>query len=289
MKELPKLPDLPSLDEFDEKPAKESSPSLSLPELPDLPPLDDSQEFEDGFEEHEEITDEAIEEDFVQVEDDFEEDFEEDFEDYYDHYDEQLLSFLPPVNVDEVDLSDEDIDELEKQIDDENPNGKELDDEAVKEFFVNLKNKIFKPKSKSAKQTSKSKLSISKVLKPLLGLIPLIAIIFGAIFILGRGFTTLDELTIEAKQDETSIILSDFVSDEEALNVKITNDSDSSIELFLDLKLVEQSLNPFNSNEVECMSDFIGLEVNEESTLSFNCKVNPNAKYKAKVDITNTY
>lgn len=289
--ELPDMPGLPSLDELEIQSSDDLSEMPDIDELPEMPALDElGDDYETETSDSEEEYEEEIDEEYEDEE--YEEDFdEEDFGEYEEDYegDGELLSFLPPADVDEVPVpeeveeelqeieEDEEVEETEPQKKRDERDSNELDEEKVKEFFNNIKNKITggKSKGKSTKINKGKKRIPSQVLGLIITIAIILVMIGGFLAFRDSQYKPLNEITHELKSDRNHVELYDFKQKGDILIAKAKNLGDMSAELFIDLTIEEQGPNPIKSGkEITCSSEIVGISVDDVSDISFKCSEN---------------
>lgn len=261
-------------------------------------------ETEEDFEDFVEINEDFVKtnEDFVEINEDDSE-FEEDFEDFvetneddseFDEFEDDF-GFLPTVDFEE-ELEDilpgVNFEENEPQKDEKkkanklkkNKGFKELDDESVKEFFINLKNKLFKKKEKGERDKSKKpkikrqkpkqdkpekqmpKINIKNLfkLKSLMYIIIIVVSIGFILFLFNTfimSYKQLEEMSIDIKENESIVHFENFsYNDDNTITFKATNKGDMSTDFFIDVVIKTKGSNPFKGEEFLCKSDIIALE-----------------------------
>lgn len=260
-------------------------------------------DFEDGGEDDEDFVDLNEEDDLDDEE--FDEDDEEDLEENF--------SFLPTVNLEDED--EEEYEEYEESSDEEDSNDskdnegfKELDDESVKEFFNNLKSKILgmikknKDKDEPVEKSSPSgkinkKPSIKKVVPSIKKVVngknltyllisaAVIAIIVFLFSLIGSRYKPLSELSAEASEENTEIILQDFRKDDELVRFDVINQGDMSADFFMEAEFTE-STGLFSSESYSCRSDIIALETHGQVEEFLRCEnFDGNSEYKVDIEI----
>lgn len=332
------LPSLPSLNDIEDE-SLNSEDDLNTDNFRELDNLEEDQEdfedlSEDSIDDEEEFESFKIEENFEDFEDqeDFEDlsednieedDFEE-FEDFTDKEnvednDEDEFNFLPNVLEDEPESIDTEtpikrFDKADTKIDKnkDKDKHKELDDEAIKNFFINLKNKIIKPKNKdnsknnkdNSEKKSKGKLKkakSAKIKKPggnsekikkivIIAVTVLITIGVG-LFILskiGSGSKPLTEISYENEGEEVIVLTDNIQRTENGVEITLENQGDISTKFLLDIYFSsKESL--FKKNEFTCKSDIIFLEAGGTIKETLKCENFIYAeKYKIDVNFAET-
>lgn len=262
-------------------------------ELNSASPGETEEEFEEDFE------------DFVEVDEELEDDseVEEDFEDFvgineddseFDEFEDDF-SFLPTVDFEEefedilpgVNFEENEPQKAKKNKDNKlkkNKDFKELDDESVKEFFISLKNKLFKKKEKGGRDKSKKpkikrqkpkqdkpekqmpKINIKNLFKPK-SLIYIITVVVSVGFILFlfntfiMSYKPLEEMSIDIKEKESIVHFENFsYNDDNTITFKATNKGDMSTDFIIDVVIKAKGSSPFKGEEFLCKSDIIALE-----------------------------
>lgn len=293
--------------------------------LPGLPSIDDNLDFEDSDFEDINYNNESDLNDFIIEDNDDEEiDYDEnedgDFEDIDEGDLEGDFGFLPNVIEDYENEPNISINKTSKiktssEIDkgprkNETGKHKELDDEAIKQFFINIKNKVFKksgiiPKNKKEskiKDTSKEN-DIKKESKQKnnkgkdLGKIKQLAITITILLIVAiSGFLLLNklspdnkeltELSYEIKDEETIVLLNNFEVSETDIKVSLENQGDLLIRFFMDIELSTKT-SLFKKSKFICQSDIIFLDVGEEAQETLKCMdLLESDKYSINVNFT---
>lgn len=293
--------------------------------LPGLPIIDDNLDFEDSDFEDINYNNESDLNDFIIEDNDDEEiDYDEnedgDFEDIDEGDLEGDFGFLPNVIEDYENESEISINKTSKiksssEVDkgprkNEAGKHKELDDEAIKQFFINIRNKVFKksgiiPKNKKEpkkRDTSKEN-DIKKESKPKnnkgkdLGKRKQLAIIIAILLIVAiAGFLLLNKLSpgnkeltklfYEIKGEETIVLLNDFEVSETDIKVSLENQGDLLIRFFMDIELSTKT-SLFKKSKFICQSDIIFLDVGEEVQETLKCMdLLESDKYSINVNFT---
>lgn len=239
-----------------------------LPKLPDLPNFEEVGES-DEFVPSDEI---EFEEDLEYDDTEYEEDFG-DYEDYEDDYegDEELLSFLPPADVEEVPIPEEDLDEFDQHMDDFS---NEIDEEGVKNFFKGLSSKFSrKPKhNKSNKIKKKSKKGPIVV-----SVITLLIIVLAGAFAfikLSSQYAHLNDVELEVTSDNNHVELYDFRIENDILNARVKNIGDMSAEFVIDLNVTTRGKLPIDDETFLCTSEIVVLDLDGTDNVSFTCMKN---------------
>lgn len=313
---MSKLPQLPSLDDLDEKKESQGNELPEIPDLPDLPSLDgldlpeidgefevveqeDANEVDDFEEEYEEQIEEEYEEDEIEEYEDEENFDEENFEEYEEDYegDGELLSFLPPADVDEVPVPEEveeefeeynDSEEQEIQSESEPSDSNEIDEEKIKEFFTNLKNKIFKGSNESKTKIHKGKKEIpSDKLGIGITILVIIGMVIGLIVFSKSFYKPITSLNKEVSSDSNKIEVSTISYEDDILITKVKNIGDMSAEFTMDLELATQGKIPFISGDsVTCQSGIVVLDLDEEQEVTLTCEhIIPDKDVRVSIDI----
>ena len=293
------LPDLPSMVDDDYEESLDTLEDVNKEFEDEEDNFEDFSELEEEFESESELnsaslgeTEEEAEEDledFVEADEELENDSEfDEFEDDFgflptvDFEEEEFEDILPGVNFEE---------EEPKKAGKKKPNKpkkskgfKELDDESAKEFFINLKNKLFKKKEKGERNKSKkpkikrqkpkqdkpekqmSKINIKNLFK-LKNLIYIIIVIVSIGFILFlfnafiMSYKPLEEMSIDIKENESIVHFENFsYNDDNTITFKAVNKGDMSTDFFIDVVIKAKGSNPFKGEEFLCKSDIIALE-----------------------------
>lgn len=274
---------------------------LELPGLPDLAELMDeevsdniemeSQNDDEDFEDAKELEseEEYINENFPETNDFPEEDLEGEDDLDLNHEDDLDFSqnLLPEVNKDnnEEDSSviindniNDKLDETKKNKPKKNKSKefREIDDEAIKEFFTNVKNKLFKPNEKKSKKIKKE---TSKPIGKILGLLKIagililiLGIIFGIIsFILRAPTSSIENISYEVKEGNTLILLNNLEKHEDGIELFIKNQGPTSTSFFMDIEFnVKESM--LKKESFICQSDIIFLEIDKEIKETMRCE-----------------
>lgn len=215
---------------------------------------------------------------------------QEDEEDYKRFEKEQLeedisgegYSFLPIVNEDALDKSE--IEDLLPNFTVKKPESKEeekgfreLDDEAIKSLFVNLKNKLFrkgsKPKKTSPQQEktpsrkgfNKSSLKYAAII--------LILFVIGA-FGLARyesTYSPLSEAVQIVEQGDTSLEISNYTYNGNTVELTIANKGDISANFIMDVTFKAKTKIPLIGSKFSCQSDIIAIETDGQVQEILNC------------------
>lgn len=335
--EVAKLPQfsLPSLDDEDlqfqndeylsSKETENNDEDQSLPNIeidddfrdPDLEDLEEDFEeafYEEGFSkidtdeedynssDEEDNLDNLLEETLKKVE---QKESEEESEEQYN-----FLPIVVPEEDDEDDLEELSQPEPENsksiKTNKSNQKGfKELDDEGVKEFFDNLKSKIFRkgksapkiknkskdlakqPKTKSPKKKLNAKSLLNKTI--IIYLLIILLITGGIIFAITKyneSFNSLDKISINIESDDTLVELNEFNLVEGKINFTIKNNADISNDFLLNIEFKEKSLIPFMGKKFQCVSDIIALEPDMSTNQYLTCnEFEDGSKYKTNVDL----
>lgn len=263
-----------------------------------IPAYNDDEDLE-GLDDYSE---EGIYEGFEPADDEFD-DGDDDYLDEPEELEEQF-SFLPGIGESEQYIEEEPVrdDQVNKKSDGYN----ELDDEKVKEFFSNIKNKLLgkksagKPKdTKIPKKPKKTKIKGSKNPKKkskfdfkgagikLIVILVFLGILIAALLFSQRGFNNLGEHTIEIDSSEDiSMIVNEVSSSDDKIEFKATNNADISSNIVLNMKFTEKSKIPFMGKTIQCSSDIISLEPGSSLTEGADCVgLNQDNKYKLSIDV----
>lgn len=236
-----------------------------------------------------------------------EEYFEDDEEDFEDDF-----SFLPTVNLDDEDDYD---DESEEEITEEDflyeeeyeeNDDREIDEEALKNFFGNIKSKISglfsKSKDKAPKELEKSevnkdsyndkkKISINKkyVIYPVIA-IAIVGVLFFVVSMFGNSYSNINEVNFSAENEEAEILVefSEFSYDDssELISYTVYNKGEISADFFFEMEMKEKKLIPFTGSTIECESDIIALEPDGSSLETIKCnEFDIGSKYKVNVEL----
>lgn len=227
--------------------------------------------------------------DFEDVEEDSEDNSEKGFED----------NLLPEVNTGK---------KSNKKAKPNKKDFKEFDDEAVKQFFIDLKNKLFgeqnknkKPqKTKKSQKTNKTKNNnkpkskkIKKDNKPfnlkILIYIAISIITIGFILFLFNAiilsYKPLNELSKEIKEENNNIYLENFAyKDKNTIKFKAKNLKDISTDFVIDAVVKAKNPNSLKKEKFICQSDIIALESLGEVEEILKCE-NFEKDLKYKIDI----
>lgn len=311
---LPKLPELPPLEEEQKKRTTPTKRSGGLPSLPSLEDVFAREEYteegavsDSGPLYDEEEYSEDTSEDFAKVETDEEGiDFEDnqDFdstinneqaqedEEYYEKFEKEQLegedisgegySFLPIVNEDALDKSE--IESLlpgftakKPEAKDEEKGFRELDDEAIKSFFVNLKNKLFKKGSKpnktnpqqektpSRKGFNKSSLKYAAII--------LVLFVIGALGLARyeSTYSPLSEAVQIVEQGDTNLEISNYTYKGDTVELTIANKGDISANFIMDVTFKAKTKIPLIGSKFSCQSDIIAIETDGQVQEILNC------------------
>lgn len=272
--------------------------------------FEDREESPEGFDEEfslEDDNEEDTDDDGGFVIEDEEEEEEEEFEELElppEAY--EAFSVLPNVMPEEdeedlgFELMTEEVEEekrelekpkLKKEKKPKNSKGfKEMDDETVKEFFLDIKDKILgiipSVGRKQKKQPSKPKQKIrkpkSKLRSIISGVIVLVLIaVLVLTFVSSLGFKTLEESVITTKADELSLEFSEFRESEGKLVFTAKNKADISADFIINVSVKTKSLIPFMGEEMKGVSDIIALEPDMSGEYFVNLEdLNMESKYK---------
>ena len=232
-----------------------------------------------------------------------------------------LLAGMPMDEEFEDEIEEELIEEFEDEVKREPSRGNNDSsaDEKAREFFSNLKNKIFKkkernsprgvkprreenPKVKKPKENKpKKKRNISfnsiknlnKKQKVIAGSASSLVVMLILFFIISSSsYTELSKSKSEIKykdketEEEISFEIYDLKPSEKNLEVSLKNTGELASNVSFKLFMFEKSINPLGGKKVECESDIINLDGVKE-TLSCDSNVNPNKKYKIKSEVEN--
>lgn len=172
---------------------------------------------------------------------------------------------------------------------------KEMDDESVKEFFLDIKDKMLgiipSVGRKQKKQPSKPKQKIRKPkskLRSIVSGVIMLALIagLGLTFVSNLGFKTLAESVITTKADELSLEFSEFRESEGKLVFTAKNKADISADFIINASVKTKSLIPFMGKEMKGVSDIIALEPDMSGEYFVNLEgLNMESKYKIDFDI----
>ena len=284
--------------------------------------FEDLSELEEEFENESELnsvglgeTGEETEEDFegfVEADEELEDDSESDeFKDDFGFlptvdFEEEFEDILPGVNFEEDEPKKAEKKKANKLK--KNKGFKELDDESAKEFFINLKNKLFKKKEKGGRDKSKkpkikkqkpkqdkpekqmSKINIKNLFK-LKNLIYIIIVVVSIGFILFlfntfiMSYKPLEEMSIDVKESESIVHFENFsYNDDNTITFKAVNKGDMSTDFFIDVVIKAKGSNPFKGEEFICKSDIIALESAGQVEELLKCD-NFEEDLKYKIDI----
>jgi len=285
--------------------------------------FEDLSELEEEFENESELnsaglgeTGEETEEDFegfVEADEELEDDSESDeFKDDFGFlptvdFEEEFEDILPGVNFEEDEPKKAEKKKANKLK--KNKGFKELDDESAKEFFINLKNKLFKKKEKGERNKSKkpkikrqkpkqdkpekqmSKINIKNLFK-LKNLIYIIIVVVSIGFILFlfntfiMSYKPLEEMSIDVKENESIVHFENFsYNDDNTITFKAVNKGDMSTDFFIDVVIKAKESNPFKGEEFICKSDIIALESGGEVEELLKCdSFNKDLKYKIDIE-----
>lgn len=311
---LPKLPELPPLEEEQKKRTTPTKRSGGLPSLPSLEDVFAREEYteegavsDSGPLYDEEEYSEDTSEDFAKVETDEEGiDFEDnqDFdstinneqaqedEEYYEKFEKEQLegedisgegySFLPIVNEDALDKSEienllPDFTAKKPEAKDEEKGFRELDDEAIKSFFVNLKNKLFKKGSKpnktnpqqektpSRKGFNKSSLKYAAII--------LVLFVIGALGLARyeSTYSPLSEAVQIVEQGDTNLEISNYTYKGDTVELTIANKGDISANFIMDVTFKAKTKIPLIGSKFSCQSDIIAIETDGQVQEILNC------------------
>lgn len=282
--------------------------------------FEDFSELEEEFESESELnsaslgeTEEEAEEDledFVEADEELEDDWEfDEFEDdfgFLPTVEEEFEDILPGVNFEEDEPKE--IEKKKSSKPKKSKGFKELDDESAKEFFINLKNKLFKKKEKGERNKSKktkikrqkpkqnkpekqmSKINIKNLFK-LKNLIYIIIVVVSIGFILFlfntfiMSYKPLEEMSIDIKENESIVHFENFsYNDDNTITFKAVNKGDMSTDFFIDVVIKAKGSNPFKGEEFICKSDIIALESAGQVEELLKCD-NFEKDLKYKIDI----
>lgn len=318
------LPDLPSMVDDDYEESLDTLEDVNKEFEDEEDNFKDFSELEEEFESESELnsanlgeTEEEIEkdfEDFVEADEELEDDSEfDEFEDDFgflptvDFEEEEFEDILPGVNFEEDEPKR--VEKKKSSKSKESKGFKELDDESAKEFFINLKNKLFKKKGKSERSKSKkpkikrqkpkqekpekqmSKINIKNLFK-LKNLIYIIIVIVSIGFILFlfntfiMSYKPLEEMSIDIKENESIVHFENFsYNDDNTITFKAVNKGDMSTDFFIDVVIKAKESNPFKGEEFICKSDIIALESGGEVEELLKCdSFNKDLKYKIDIE-----
>lgn len=176
------------------------------------------------------------------------------------------LNAINPTEIDDSDYADSSHNEI---------------DDVVKDFFVNLKNKIIKPKGTSniAGDNSKSRLKRiiekSGVVKKMLvtAACLIIVTLLGLLLVnlVGSGSKPLGEISHIAEGQEVNVLISNIGEAEDDLSVLLENQGDISTKFLLDISLTSKK-SLFDKSKFTCMSDIVFLEAGESRNEVLKCK-----------------
>lgn len=317
------LPDLPSMIDDDYKESLDTLEDVNKEFENEENNFEDFSELEEEFESESELnsaslgeTEEEAEEDFegfVEADEELEDDSESDeFKDDFgflptvDFEEEEFEDILPGVNFEEDEPKE--IEKKKSSKPKKSKGFKELDDESAKEFFINLKNKLFKKKGKGERNKSKktkikrqkpkqnkpekqmSKINIKNLFK-LKNLIYIIIVVVSIGFILFlfntfiMSYKPLEEMSIDIKENESIVHFENFsYNDDNTITFKAVNKGDMSTDFFIDVVIKAKGSNPFKGEKFICKSDIIALESAGQVEELLKCD-NFEKDLKYKIDI----
>jgi len=301
--------------ESKEEEVKEGS-GLALPSLLDLEE-DENIEAGELNTSEQEISENYEKDDFEYSETQEDFDYEEENEGLdYEEENEESFSFLPNVSIEDDIEEDEEFSDilpnnLKEDTSDNKKNSikkkeeskagfKELDDEAVKAFFANLKGKIFKEKKNSSKEkkepkkekvnkSKKEKIPKRKVLNKKIfsygvTLLIVISLVFLGYNLIFNSFKPLNEISMLDKDLEVS--LENFNYEEGKLLIDFTNEKDMSNEFYIQGSMKIKNSGLFSIEEISCKSDIIFLESGQTIEEKLNCPdFKENLNYKIDLDL----
>lgn len=210
--------------------------------------------------------------------------------------DEEDLGFELMIEEAEEEKRELEKPKLKKEKKPKNSKGfKEMDDESVKEFFLNIKDKILgiipSVGRKQKKQPSKPKQKIRKPkskLRSIISGVIMLALIagLGLTFVSNLGFKTLEESVITKNADELSLEFSEFSESEGKLVFTAKNKADISADFIINVSVKTKSLMPFMGKEIKGVSDIIALEPDMSSEQFVSLEdLDAESKYKITFDI----
>lgn len=266
--------------------------SLELPELDDLNDeifTDEDLMLESNIKNDENKND--FSEDFTQVKDleNVEETLEEQLE-----FEEE---FLPIVNQEVLPTMNnmEDESEVNKEFPskikhkyNKDKGFKEIDEEFIKNFFLNMKDKIRAFKNKlfkynKFKEVKDKKISKSsqhnKIINILLSILKVVGIMitlagitFAIIsFVLKTSSLPLADISYEVKGEEAVILIDKIKRHEEGIELTFKNQGDISTSFFTDIEFSSKD-SLFKKNKFICQSDIIFLEPGKELKETMKCE-----------------
>jgi hypothetical protein len=205
--------------------------------------------------------------------------------------DEEDLGFELMTEEAEEEKTEVEKPKLKKEKKPKNSKGfKEMDDESVKEFFLDIKDRILgiipSVGRKQKKQPSKPKQKIRKPkskLRSIISGIIMLALIagLGLTFVSNLGFKTLEESVITTNADELSLEFSEFRESEGKLVFTAKNKADISADFIINVSVKTKSLIPFMGKEMKGVSDIIALEPDMSGEYFVNLEdLNMESKYK---------
>lgn len=307
---FPKLPPLDDLDsnvseinnlnnQIGIKENSQASFKVSL-ELPDLPKLDHLNDetltdedliLESNLENEEYINDSS--EDFAQV--NYVEDDVKNMEDMLEEKSEFEEEFLPIVNQKILpsmnNMEDESVVKKElpsKSKDNKDKGFKEIDEEFIKNFFSNMKDKVtaFKNKlfkSNKSKEGKDKKINKSRqdnkainrlliILKIIGIMIVITGIIFAIIsFVLKTSSSPLADISHEIKSGDVAVLINNIERHGEEIELTFKNQGDISTSFFMDIEFSSKD-SLFKKNKFICQSDIIFLEPGKELKETMKCE-----------------
>ena len=319
------LPDLPSMVDDDYEESLDTLEDVNKEFENEENNFEDLSELEEEFENESELnsvglgeTGEETEEDFegfVEADEELEDDSESDeFEDDFgflptvDFEEEEFEDILPGVNFEEDEPKR--VEKKKSSKSKESKGFKELDDESAKEFFINLKNKLFKKKEKGERNKSKknkikrqkpkqekpekqmSKINIKNLFK-LKNLIYIIIVVVSIGFILFlfntfiMSYKPLEEMSIDIKENESIVHFENFsYNDDNTITFKAVNKGDMSTDFFIDVVIKAKGSNPFKGEEFICKSDIVALESAGQVKELLKCdNFEKDLKYKIDIEL----
>lgn len=213
-------------------------------------------------------------------------------EEYYEKFEKEQLegedisgegySFLPIVNEDALDKSEienllPDFTAKKPEAKDEKKGFRELDDEAIKSFFVNLKNKLFKKGSKpnktnpqqektpSRKGFNKSSLKYAAII--------LVLFVIGALGLARyeSTYSPLSEAVQIVEQGDTNLEISNYTYKGDTVELTIANKGDISANFIMDVTFKAKTKIPLIGSKFSCQSDIIAIETDGQVQEILNC------------------